>query len=300
MSYATSGGYNLDRTNVEFDVFRRKRRKMESGATSELAALKTKLRATWIAGDFGEIARFYADQAEDFIKRLNLSPGMTVLDVACGTGNLALPAARTGATVTGVDIAPNSIEQARANAKAAGLNVQFDEGDAEALPYEPASFDAVVTMFGAMFAPRPDVVAAELKRVCRPGGLIAMANWTPGGFIGKMFKINATYLPPPPGMASPVLWGVEETVRERFGEDISKLETRLQNIHWDFPFSPAEVVEHFRLYYGPTQKAFGALDENAQAALRKDLEELWAANNQASDGRTVVDAEYLEVIAHRA
>jgi|ERR1051325_5288649 SAM-dependent methyltransferase len=273
---------------------------MESGATSELAALKTKLRATWIAGDFGEIARFYADQAEDFIKRLELKPGMKVLDVACGTGNLALPAAQTGATVTGVDIAPNSLEQGRRNAKAAGLNVQFDEGDAEALPYGPASFDAVVTMFGAMFAPRPDVVAAELKRVCRPGGVIAMANWTPSGFIGKMFRTTAAHFPPPPGMTSPVLWGVEETVRERFSEGISKVETRLQNVRWVFPFSPAEVVEHFRLYYGPTQKAFGALDDNAQAALRKDLEELWSANNQATDGTTDVIAEYLEVIAQRA
>jgi len=272
---------------------------METGATSELAALKTRLRATWIAGDFGEIARFYADQAEDFITRLELKPGMNVLDVACGTGNLALPAARTGATVTGVDIAPNLVEQARENAKAAGLNAQFDEGDAEALPYEPASFDAVVTMFGAMFAPRPDIVAAELKRVCRPGGFLAMANWTPTGFIGRMFKTTAAHFPLPPGMASPVLWGVEETVRERFGEGISKLETKLQNIRWDFPFSPAEVVEHFRLYYGPTQKAFGSLDENGQAALRSDLEQLWAANNQASDGRTLVDAEYLEVIAQR-
>src|SRR4029079_11425411 len=211
---------------------------MESGATSELAALKTKLRATWIAGDFGEIARYYADQAEDFVKRLDLKRGRKVLDVACGTGNLALPAARTGATVTGVDIAPNLVEQARENAKREGLNVQFDEGDAEALPYGDASFDAVVTMFGAMFAPRPDLVAAELKRVCRPGGFIAMANWTPTGFIGKMFKTVSSHLPPPPGMAPPVLWGVEETVRERFGEDISKLETKRQNVHWAFPFSP--------------------------------------------------------------
>jgi SAM-dependent methyltransferase len=270
---------------------------MESGATSELAVLKTKLRATWIAGDFGQIARFYTDQAEDFIKRLELKPGMKVLDVACGTGNLALPAARTGATVTGVDIAPNLVEQARENARREGLNVQFDEGDAEALPYDDASFDAVVTMFGAMFAPRPDLVAAELKRVCRPGGFIAMANWTPGGFIGRMFKTTAKHFPLPPGMASPVLWGVEETVRERLGEGISKVETKLQNIRWVFPFSPTDVVEHFRLYYGPTQKAFGALDENAQGALRKDLEELWAANNQATDGTTVVDAEYLEVVA---
>ena len=270
---------------------------MESGATSELAALKTKLRATWIAGDFGEIARFYASQAEDFINRLELKPGMNVLDVACGTGNLALPAAKAGASVTGVDIAPNSVAQARENAKRAGLDIKFDEGDAEALPYEDASFDAVVTMFGAMFAPRPELVAAELKRVCRPGGLIAMANWTPTGFIGKMFKTSAAHFPPPPGMASPVLWGVKETVRERLGEGISKVETKLQNIRWEFPFSPAEVVEHFRQYYGPTQKAFGALDEKAQAALRKDLEELWAANNQATDGTTLVDADYLEVIA---
>lgn len=273
---------------------------MESGATSELSALKTKLRATWIAGDFGEIAKYYASQAEEFIGRLGLKPGMNVLDVACGTGNLALPAAKTGATVTGVDIAPNSLEQARENANAAGLNVKFDEGDAEALPYADASFDAVVTMFGAMFAPRPELVAAELKRVCRPGGVIAMANWTPSGFIGQMFKVSSTHFPPPPGMASPVLWGVEETVRQRLGEGISKLDTTLQKITFAFPFSPADVVEHFRLYYGPTQKAFGALDEQKQAALRKDLEQLWAAHNEATDGTTRVEAEYLEVVAVRA
>jgi len=273
---------------------------MESGATSELSALKTKLRATWSAGDFGQIAKYYADDASDFIKRLNLKPGMTVLDVACGTGNLAIPAARTGATVTGVDIAPNSVEQARQNAKAEGLNAKFDEGDAEALPYADASFDAVVTMFGAMFAPRPELVAAELKRVCRPGGFIAMANWTPGGFIGQMFKTTSKHVPPPPGMTSPVLWGVEETVRQRFGEGISKVDTRLQKITWVFPFSPAEVVEHFRLYYGPAQKALGSLDDEKGAALRKDLEELFTTHNEATDGTTRVEAEYLEVVAVRA
>ena len=273
---------------------------METGATSELAALKTKLRATWIAGDFGQIAKYYTDGAEAFVNRLNLVPEMTVLDVACGTGNVALPAARAGAVVTGVDIAPNLVEQARENARGEGLKIQFDEGDAEALSYNDASFDVVATMFGAMFAPRPDLVVAELKRVTRPGGLITMANWTPAGFIGKMFKIVATHVPPPPGMPSPVLWGVEETVRERFGEGISKLDTNSQNIRWVFPFSPAEVVEHFRLYYGPAQKAFGLLDENTQQALRADLEKLWSENNQATDGTTVVDAEYLEVRAVRA
>ena len=273
---------------------------MESGATSELSALKTKLRATWSAGDFGQIAKYYAKDAEDFIKRLDLKPGMTVLDVACGTGNLAIPAARLGANVTGVDIAANSVEQARQNAKAEGLNAKFDEGDAEALPYDDASFDAVVTMFGAMFAPRPELVASELKRVCRPGGVIAMANWTPSGFIGQMFKITSSHVPPPPGMPAPVLWGVEERVRERLGEGISKLDTKLQKITWVFPFSPAEVVEHFRLYYGPAQKAFGFLGEEKGAALRKDLEELYTTHNQATDGTTKVEAEYLEVVARRA
>ncbi|HEU4435455.1 MAG TPA: class I SAM-dependent methyltransferase [Pyrinomonadaceae bacterium] len=267
---------------------------------SEMDALKTKLRATWIAGDFGQIARFYTTEAEDFVKRLGLKPGSKVLDVACGTGNLALPAARLGADVTGVDIAPNLVEQARANAAGEGLNARFDEGDAEALPYADASFDAVITMFGAMFAPRPDLVAAELKRVTKPGGLIAMANWTPAGFIGQMFKTMSAHVPPPPGMTSPVLWGKDDVVRERFGDGVSKIETRLRSVIWKFPFSPAEVVEHFRVYYGPTNKAFGALDENKQAAARKELEDLWTKNNTAKDGTTSVEAEYLEVIATRA
>ncbi|HEX6717994.1 MAG TPA: methyltransferase domain-containing protein, partial [Pyrinomonadaceae bacterium] len=181
-----------------------------------------------------------------------------------------------------------------------GLSAEFDEGDAEALSYNDGSFDAVITMFGAMFAPRPELVAAELTRVCRRGGLIAMANWTPTGFIGQMFRTASLHVPPPPGMASPVLWGVEEKVRERFGGGISNMETKLQTITWKFPFSPADVVEHFRAYYGPTQKAFGALDEEKQAALRKDLEQLWSANNRATDGTTLVDAEYLEVRAIRS
>lgn len=273
---------------------------MESvGTSSEMDALKTRLRATWIAGDFGQIARYYTVDAEKFVKRLNLKPGLKVLDVACGTGNLALPAARAGAVVTGVDIAPNLLDQARENARREGLSIQFDEGDVEALPYADSSFDAVATMFGAMFAPRPEMVAAELKRVCRAGGFIAMANWTSAGFIGKMFKIMSSHVPPPPGMPSPLLWGVEETVSERFGAGISKLETKTQNLTFAFPFPPAEVVEHFRKYYGPTQKAFGLLDESKQAALRKELEQLWTANNGATDGTTSVESDYLEVIAVR-
>lgn len=276
---------------------------MESASasqTAEMDALKAKLRATWISGDFGQIAKFLETEARDFISRLGVQPRSKVLDVACGTGNLALPAARLGANVTGVDIAPNLVEQARANAAREGLQAQFDEGDAEALPYNDASFDTVVTMYGAMFAPRPDVVAAELLRVTKPGGRIGMGNWTPAGFIGQMFKAVGTHVTPPTGMPSPLLWGKDDVVRERFGDGASDIKTTPRIVKFAFPFSPAEVVELFLVYYGPTHKAFGSLDEDGQAALRKDLEELWTKQNTATDGTTSADAEYLEVVATRA
>jgi ubiquinone/menaquinone biosynthesis C-methylase UbiE len=272
---------------------------MSSGVSTELDVLKTRLRATWMAGNFHEIAKSYATGAQEFIAGLDIQPGMRVLDVACGTGNLTLPAAKRGAVVTGVDIAPNLLEQARENAKREGLNVQFDEGDAEKLPYEDGSFDAVVTMFGAMFAPQPGVTAAEIIRVVRPCGFIAMANWTPSGFIGQMFKIVAKHVPPPAGMPSPLLWGSEEAVRERLQDGIASLEMKPQTVHFEFPFGPAEVVEFFRVYYGPTNKAFGALDEAGQAGLRTELEELWAKHNRGADGSTDVESEYLKVFAVR-
>jgi SAM-dependent methyltransferase len=268
--------------------------------TTDMQSLKSRLRDTWIAGDFGQIAKSIEAGAEEFVDRLDLKPGMKVLDVACGTGNTAIPAASAGADVTGVDIAPNLIEQSKARAEAEGLNAKFDVGDAEAMPYEDASFDVVMTMFGAMFAPRPDVTAAELKRVCKPGGLIAMANWTPTGFAGQMFKTGAKYAPPPPGMQPPVLWGDEETVKQRLSDGVSDLKLTRQKIQMKFPFGPAEVVEHFRTYFGPTVKAFASLDEAGQEALRKDLEQLFTENNLEMDGTTRVEGEYLEVRAIRA
>ena len=271
-----------------------------AGMSPDLEALKTKLRATWIAGDFGEIAKTYATGAEEFVRGLNLQPGMRVLDVACGTGNLALPAARLGAVVTGVDIAPNLIEQARENAKREGLTVQFDEGDAENLPYADASFDAVITMFGAMFTPRPELTAAELKRVVRPGGVIAMANWTPAGFIGQMFKLVGSHVSPPPNMPSPLMWGSEEVVRERLGEGISDLQTSRQSVNFILPYGPGKAVEQFLVYYGPTNKAFGSLDENGKNAFRRDLEQHWTKHNRATDGTTDVPSEYLKVVAVRS
>lgn len=266
----------------------------------ETEALKTRLKAMWMAGDYGEVAKHIETNAEEFIARLALEPGARVLDVACGSGNLALPAARAGAVVTGVDIAANLLEQARARAEAEGLTIRFDEGDAESLPYPDASFDVVVSMFGAMFAPRPEPVAAELVRVCRPGGRIAMANWTPGGFIGQMFKLGAKHVPPPPNMPPPVKWGDEQTVRERLRDGVADLQLTRRICLFDYPFPPAEVVEFFRKYYGPTQRTFDALDADGQAALRGDLERLWAEHNRATDGTTQVEGEYLEVIATRS
>lgn len=268
--------------------------------TTEMQSLKSKLRGMWIAGDFGEIAKSIEAGAEEFVARLDLKPGMRILDVACGTGNLAIPAAKAGADVTGIDIAPNLIEQAKQRADAEGLKAIFEVGDAEALPYEDASFHVVMTMFGAMFAPRPDVTANELKRVCRPGGLIAMANWTAEAFTGQMFKTNAKHVPPPPGMPSPILWGTENAVRERFAEGASDLQMTRRKIIFTYPFGPAEVVEHFKKYFGPTQKAFESLDTAGQDALRSDLEQLWTEHNRAADGTTQVESEYLEVKVFRA
>ncbi|HSE32595.1 MAG TPA: class I SAM-dependent methyltransferase [Pyrinomonadaceae bacterium] len=271
-----------------------------STTQTEMESLKTRLKAMWMAGDFAQIARVIEAAGEEFIAPLGLKQGDRVLDVACGSGNSAIPAARTGATVTGVDIATNLLEQATARAESEGLKIKFDEGDAEDLPYDDAAFDVVVSMYGAMFAPRPELVASELVRVCKPGGRIAMANWTPNGFIGQMFKVTGKHVPPPPTMPSPIKWGDEETVRERLRDGISdlKLTRRMATFKFDFP--PADVVEFFRRYYGPTQRAFGALDENAQAALRKELEQLWSDNNKATDGTTDIKAEYLEVLATRS
>ncbi|MCU1295755.1 MAG: Methyltransferase type 11 [Acidobacteriaceae bacterium] len=260
-----------------------------------IETLKERMKGSWMAGDFGEIARFTATEAEAFVNRLPIQPGMQVLDVACGTGNLAVPAARKGAVVTGVDIAPNLIEQARARADQEGLKAEFREGDAEQLPFPDAQFDTVMSMFGAMFAPRPDLVASELVRVCRPGGLIAMANWTPEGFVGKSFALTSRYVPPPEGIPAPVLWGKEEVVRERLGKFNRQVETVRRKAKFEYPFDSKRVVEFFRRYFGPTQMAFSKLDDAGQSTLAKDLENLWTEYNEGSPHETIVSAEYLEV-----
>lgn len=269
-------------------------------AAADFSQLKTNLKAAWMAGDFGQIAAYAAHEGEEFVERLGLRPGVRVLDVACGTGNTAIPAARAGAKVSGVDIAPNLLEQARKRAAAEGLNVQFREGDAEELPYGDGEFDAVISMFGAMFAPRPERVAAELARVVKSGGLLAMANWTPEGFVGKSFQVTARMLPPPAGVPAPVLWGSEETVRQRLSPFASSLKLVRQKVKFSYPFGPRQVVALFREYFGPTKTAFARLDSAGQDQLASQLEELWAEHNEATDGTTTVEAEYLDVRAARA
>jgi SAM-dependent methyltransferase len=201
--------------------------------------------------------------------------------------------------VASIDIAPNVVRRAQARASAEGLNARFVEGDAEALPFEDGSFDVVISLVGAMFAPRPELVAHEVLRVCSPGGPIAMGNWTREGFIGQMFKTFARFIAPS-GMPAPVLWGDETVVRERLGSGVSDLMMTRRQYNFTYPFPPSEVVEFFRQYYGPTNRAFASVDATAARTLRDELEALWSTHNRGGEELTVVSSEYLEVIAVRA
>lgn len=271
---------------------------MTNAAVEEMDRLKTQLKEIWTAGDYDRFSRYMEGSAREFYERLDIAPGSQLLDVACGSGQLALMAAKDGMEVTGVDIASTLVERARARAQAEGLKVRLEEADAEALPFDDARFDVVVSLIGAMFAPRPDRVAKELLRVCAPGGTIAMVNWTPQGFIGQMFKTIAKFIAPS-GMPSPMLWGDELTVRERLGHGLSQLSLTRRHYLFSYPFPPTEVVEFFRRYYGPINRAFALLGDEGQARLRQELEMLWTAHNRAGADCTTVFAEYLEVIGIR-
>lgn len=266
-----------------------------------LQQLKESLKSTWMAGDFGVIAQTIRKDAEHFVDRVTIPERAHVLDVACGTGNVAIPLARKGAIVTGIDIAPNLLIQARERAAAEALSIHFDEGDAEQLPYPDGTFDAVFSMFGAMFAPRPDLVVSELARVLKGGGVLAMANWNPASFTGDMFRVSSRYLPAPPGMQPPVLWGDDATVRNRLGPHFDEIRTELCPILFDMPTNAAGAVALFRTYFGPTLVAFKSLDESGQAAFASDLEVLWSRANRAVDPQNhlLVQNEYLFLTAVR-
>jgi ubiquinone/menaquinone biosynthesis C-methylase UbiE len=252
-----------------------------------------------MAGDYDRFSRSMENGARSFYERLDVPPGAHLLDVACGSGQLALIAAREGVQVTGVDIAENLIQRAQIRSMAEGLPAIFRVADAESLPFPDASFDVVVSLIGAMFAPRPHLVARELARVCVPGGTIAMGNWTAEGFVGKMFRTIAQFIAPP-GMPSPLMWGDETVVRERFGPHVSELKFARKHYVFDYPFPPSDVVNFFRLYYGPMNRAFASLNRAGRKSLHKALEAIWSEDNRGRDGFTLVAAEYLEVIATRA
>ncbi len=266
--------------------------------TPEMQLLKMQLKETWIAGDFGRIAKTTSTDAEEFSARLALKPGTRVLDIACGTGNLSIPAARGGARVTGIDIAPNLLSEAEKRASAENLEIRFIEGDAERLPFEAGSFDVVVSMFGAMFAPRTDRVITELFRVCRPGGVIAMANWTPQSFVGQLYKMAGAYLPASPNQLAPFMWGDMGRLASLFGEAVTDFRCRRRQTTLEFPFGARKTVEYWSAHYGPTRRVFETIEEEQRTLLLHDMEWLFSANDvSGGEEDTLIKAEYLEVMA---
>jgi SAM-dependent methyltransferase len=249
-------------------------------------------RAMWDAGDYGVLSERIADVGERVVARAGIEPGMAVLDVACGTGNAAAPAARAGARVTGLDLVPALLEEGHAKAAAAGLEVEWVEGDAEELPFEDGAFDRVLSTFGHMFAPRHRRVADEMARVCRSGGVIATCSWTPEGSVGKVFEVSAAYMPPPPGFASPpILWGTEDHVREMFGDVANgfEFERHVNTIEWD---SIDGWADFFMSRFGPMVTAREMLGDRF-GELRGRTIAVWEAVNEADDGSLRLPQEYL-------
>jgi SAM-dependent methyltransferase len=258
-------------------------------------AIKQRQQATWASGDFAVIGTTLQIVGEQLAESVDLRAGERVLDIAAGNGNATLAAARRFARVTSTDYVPSLLERGAARARAEGLAIEFVEADAEALPFEDASFDVALSTFGAMFTPQHERPAQEMLRVVRPGGRIGLANWTPDGFIGELFKVIGAYLPPPAGLKSPALWGTEPHMVELFGARA----TDIRCVRRDFQFryaSPAHWLQVFRDYYGPTHKAFAALDAPAQARLADDITALLVRRNRGGSHSLVVPGEYLEVV----
>jgi ubiquinone/menaquinone biosynthesis C-methylase UbiE len=264
----------------------------------DLVALKGRQQAMWASGDFSVIGTTLQFAGESLCEAVDIQAGSQVLDVACGNGNAALAAARRFCRVTGLDYVPGLLARARERAAGERLPVDFVEGDAEALPFPDAAFDVALSTYGVMFAPNQERAARELVRVVRPGGRIALANWTPEGFIGGLLVAVGRYVPPPAGVASPIYWGVEARLRELF-PGVSKLTVRRN--HFVFRYESAEhFLARFRRFYGPTYKAFAALDANRQALLAADILELIARYRSPGRSQAVaIPAEYLEVVIDR-
>jgi ubiquinone/menaquinone biosynthesis C-methylase UbiE len=266
---------------------------IETRPAVDLAAVKTKQQAAWSAGDYAVVGTTLQIVGESLCEALDLRAGQRVLDVAAGNGNATLAAARRWCDVVSTDYVGSLLDRGKARAAAEGLAVQFEQADAENLQFGDGAFDVVVSTFGVMFTPDQEKAASELARVCRKGGKIGLANWTPASFVGEMFKIVGRYLPPPAGVKPPSLWGTEARLTELFASDTVTATRK----HFMFRYrSPRHWLDTFRTYYGPTHKAFGALDAAKQEALAADLLELVQRFNTARDGTVVVPSEYLEVV----
>jgi len=262
-------------------------------------AATERARRVWSAGDYDRISAGFRHEAEAFVGRRGLARGQQVLDAACGSGNLTIPAARTGAEVTGFDLVPELLAATAGWARLEHLAITVREGNVEELPFDDARFDVVLSMFGLMFAARPERVLAELARVTRPGGQVALANWTRSGFVGQMLAMHVARVPPPPGVPSPLLWGDPETIRQRFDARLWRVTTAPRTLTFRYPYTPAGTAELFRGAYGPTVRTFEAIDEDRRASLAADLTAHWTKHQHPSAGTTEVDAGYLEVVATR-
>jgi 2-polyprenyl-3-methyl-5-hydroxy-6-metoxy-1,4-benzoquinol methylase len=264
----------------------------------DLVALKTRQQVAWSSGNYAIVGSTLQIVGEQLCEALDLKSGSKVLDVAAGNGMMSLAAARRWCDVTSTDYVPALLDRGRARASAEGMAIAFEEADAENLPFDNNSFDTVVSTFGVMFTPNQDRAAAELMRVCRPKGKIGLANWTPEGFIGQVFKTLGKYLPPPAGTKSPALWGTRARLTEMFdaGASSIKVESRLFNFRYR---SPAHFLEVFKTFYGPVLKAFAALEPAKQEELHNDLHALIVRMNRSDDATMVVPSEYLEVVITR-
>ena len=264
----------------------------------DLAALKTRQQAAWSSGDYAVVGTTLQIVGEELCEALDVRAGQKVLDVAAGNGNASLAAARRWCDVTATDYVPRLLERARERAGADHFDIAFREADAEALPFEDGSFDAVLSTFGVMFTPNQERAAAEMARVCKRGGKIGLANWTPAGFIGQLFKTIGKHMPPPAGVKSPALWGTRARIAELFEGQARSVVVTDRNFVFRYR-SPQHWLDIFKTYYGPVLKTFAALDAAAQAALTSDLMALIAQFNRSGDGTMVVPSEYLEIVITR-
>ena len=264
----------------------------------DLKAVKTRQQGAWSSGDYAVVGTTLQIVGEELCEALDLRAGQKVLDVAAGNGNVSLAAARRFCDVVSTDYVPALLERGRERATAERLPIEFREADAEALPFPDASFDAVVSTFGVMFTPDQDRAAAELVRVCKRGGKIGLANWTPEGFIGQLFKTLGKHVPPPAGAKSPALWGTRARLDQLFGADARSIDVTPRWFAFRYR-SPEHWLEVFKTYYGPTLKAFAGLEPSAQELLRHDILSLIGQLNRADDGSMVVPSEYLEVVISR-